>query len=293
MSKSKGNTLDPIDLIDGISLGGCGQIHSGSSAWRAQGEGREYVRRTTRRGFLPLAPTPCVSPSLRWRASRTLSISISAAARVTATSATSCGTHPLRADEYRGQGLRAGRKGPVELSAWDRWIVSALQRTEGEVEAGFAEYRFDKSLARFTASFWDEYCDWYVELAKDQLARGKRGTATRHAPDPGAGIGDGLHLRTRYSFITRNCGKGVAPLAGKSGETIMRAPISKSQPERIDQAASKKSGRQKTWSRRQESSQREQAPAAGRVPAYMTGNPAKTACRVRRWWRHVRDARCE
>jgi len=135
MSKSKGNTLDPIDLIDGISLEA---LLAKSTLGLLRGEHKakveKYVRAHYPAGILPLAPTPCVSPSLRWRASRTQSIS----AR--------CGGLPqlrqqanatrFAADDTEAR-MRAGRKGPGRTGLPGPWIVSALQRTLGQVELGF------------------------------------------------------------------------------------------------------------------------------------------------------------
>src|SRR5579883_1876189 len=253
MSKTKGNVIDPLDIVDGIDLE---SLVAKRTSGLMQPQMKSKIEKATRKEYpegiaahgtdaLRFTFAAIASPSrdirfdlARVAGYRNFCNKLWNAARFV--------TMSVGGDFPSGPEMATRAADVLELSVADRWIRSRFGRAVETVEKSLAEYRFDYAAAALYEFTWYEFCDWYLELTKPVLQSESSSPAAR------AGtrrtlleILEALQraLHPLMPFITEEIWQRVAPLAGRSGPTVMLAAY----PRRADFPADEASEREVSW----------------------------------------------
>ncbi len=248
MSKSKGNVLDPLDMIDGIDIESLLEKRTGNMM---QPQLAEKIAARTRKQF-PDGIEPHGSDALRF----TLCALASTGRDINwdmkrlegyrnfCNKIWNASRYVLMNAQSEEGALDCGQDGSdnYKLSLADRWIISRLQQAEIDVTAAIDSYRFDLAAQALYDFVWNEYCDWYLELSKPvlwdengdpELQKGTRRTLVRVLE---------ATLRLAHPmlpFITEEIWQTIAPFAGielkAEGDTIMLQPFPMADQNKIDQ----------------------------------------------------------
>ncbi|GGQ25326.1 valine--tRNA ligase [Shewanella litoralis] len=256
MSKSKGNVLDPLDMIDGIELETLVEKRTGNMM---QPQLAAKIEKSTRKEFadgieahgtdalrFTLAAMASTGRDINWDMKRldgyrSFCNKLWNASRYVLMN-TETQTNP-DSDEAGtpldcGQILVDGKPGEMELSLADRWIIGLFNQTVKTFDDYMAAYRFDLAANTLYEFTWNQFCDWYLELTKPVMQHGSEAQmrGTRHT------LVTVLEKMQRLMhpimpYITETIWQRVKPLAGVTGDTLMLATFPTYQADQVDATA--------------------------------------------------------
>jgi valyl-tRNA synthetase len=256
MSKSKGNVLDPLDMIDGIELESLVEKRTGNMM---QPQLAAKIEKSTRKEFsegieahgtdalrFTLAAMASTGRDINWDMKRldgyrsfcnklwNASRYVLMNTEVQSDPESNEAGEPLDC----GQLLVDGKPGAMELSLADRWIIGLFNQTVKTFDDHMAAYRFDLAANTLYEFTWNQFCDWYLELTKPVMQHGSEAQmrGTRHT------LVTVLEKMQRLMhpimpYITETIWQRVKPLAGVTGDTLMLATFPSYQAELVDKDA--------------------------------------------------------
>ncbi|MGX9460797.1 valine--tRNA ligase [Shewanella sp. A14] len=256
MSKSKGNVLDPLDMIDGIDLETLVEKRTGNMM---QPQLAAKIEKSTRKEFsegieahgtdalrFTLAAMASTGRDINWDMKRLDGYRSfcnklwNASRYVLMNTEVQMDPDSDEAGEPLdcGQLLIDGKPGAMELSLADRWIIGLFNQTVKTFDDHMAAYRFDLAANTLYEFTWNQFCDWYLELTKPVMQNGTEAQmrGTRHT------LVNVLEKMQRLMhpimpYITETIWQRVKPLAGVTGDTIMLASFPTYQADQVDATA--------------------------------------------------------
>jgi len=240
MSKSKGNVLDPIDLIDGISLE---DLITKRTYGLMNPKQAESIAKKTKKEF-PEGIMPYGTDALRFTFASLASpgrdikfdLSRCEGYRNFCNKIWNASRFVLMNCPDEDNGFEVCKDGYMSFSQADRWIVSIFQKTLSNIATHFDNYRFDLAAQEMYQFIWDEYCDWYLEVAKVQLNESNEHAMRRGTKRTLLGILESMlrMIHPIMPFISEEIWQIIAKKIGIQGDTIMLQKYPVARHEKID-----------------------------------------------------------